>query len=122
MQGCVNALRYLARKANLDVTDNAGNNGRALAAGEEPPHQNVLHLLDELANSAGAAAVDAEAESDERSGSSSKNGREAEANSVAALKLAYKGLKGSLPRGSMANDPDWLRNKIAEMKQMAAKA
>ena len=121
MQGCVNALRYLAQKANLDETDNAGNNGRELAAGEEPPHQNVLHLLDELANSAGAAAVDAEAESDERSGSS-KDGREAEANSVAALKLAYKGLKGSLPRGSMANDPDWLRNKIAEMKQVAAKA
>ena len=65
MQGCVNALRYLARKANLDVTDNAGNNGRALAAGEEPPHQNVLNLLDELANGAGAAAADAEAESDE---------------------------------------------------------
>ena len=81
--GCPEAVEALAEcGANIKAKDDVGNDGRKLAAQEEPPHENVLEVLKEIkqlskpksqqeegskkpgrqSNSSVAAAADAESE------------------------------------------------------------
>lgn len=62
------------------------------------------------------AALDKQAVPSSESGANGK----ADGETVAALKQAYKELKGAMPRGNCASDPTWLRTKISEMQLVKA--